>query len=145
MERGIMLLVLFVFIFYLVYTYYITPVQSNRSCKKWCKYLSIKIVSSFLTSWFVGQTVVRLECAAPKRYMYSVMCLYIWICVYMYTTEMYALCMKRNIDLLCSGTPKNVTQTALRIYGGSFMNLCLIYDGGARSDVFRIYTVLWWI
>ena len=33
-ESGIMLPVAFVFIFYLVYTYYITPVQSNWSCKK---------------------------------------------------------------------------------------------------------------
>ena len=33
-ERGIMLPEPFVFIIYLVYTYYITPVQSSRSCKK---------------------------------------------------------------------------------------------------------------
>ena len=33
-ENGILLPVPFVFIFYLVYTYYFTPVQSNRWCKK---------------------------------------------------------------------------------------------------------------
>ena len=33
-ERGIMLPVPYTFIFYLVYVYYITPVHSNRPCKK---------------------------------------------------------------------------------------------------------------
>ena len=37
-EHAIMLLVPFVFIFYLVYTYYIPPIQSNWSCKIWCKW-----------------------------------------------------------------------------------------------------------
>ena len=35
--------------------YYITPVQSNWSCQEMMQMITIKIVSSFLMSWLVGQ------------------------------------------------------------------------------------------
>ena len=54
--------------FYLVYTYYITPVQSNWSCKKWCKWYQSKQFQVF--RWVGLSTRMSLDESVHRRFHY---------------------------------------------------------------------------